>query len=138
MGAAIPSNFQSVASKPFTIDALLAQFVKQSYLDKQKTSIATGHNAQKRSREGAALNEEDSAGFEWKWGTRAIAEISEEGIGAFMVDFMDDVEQERQNRRADEDGRGQSNGGGAKMAKRKEKLIKALGRAAGGGLEPYK
>jgi len=121
-----------------SIDALLAQFVRQSYLDKQKTSLATVQGAQKRARGGGALGEEGNASFEWKWGTRAIAEISEESIGAFVVDFMDDIEQERESRRADEDGRGHNKDGSLKVAKRKEKLTTAIGRAAGGGLEPYK
>ncbi|KAF8509864.1 hypothetical protein BU17DRAFT_55814, partial [Hysterangium stoloniferum] len=134
-GSTIPTNSQLLATKPLTIDALLAQFVRQSYLDKQKTSLATGHGTQKRGRGGG---EEGNASFEWKWGTRAIAEISEESIGAFVVDFMDDIEQERESRRADEDGRGHNKGGSTKVAKRKEKLSTAIGRAAGGGLEPYK
>lgn len=81
--------------------------------------------------------EDGDASFEWKWGTRAIAEIGEEGVGAFVVDFMDSIEREREDRR-EEYSRGNSRKERERIEKRKEKLFAAIGRAAGGGLVPFK
>jgi melanoma-associated antigen len=140
-GSAIPSNATSQTVKPLTIDAYLAQLVKQSYLDKQKTSLASTQGGQKRARGGGAVGggDDGDASFEWKWGTRAIAEIGEEGVGGFVVDFMDGIERERENRRAEEDGvRESTKKEKESTGKRKEKLLIAIGRAAGGGLVPFK
>jgi melanoma-associated antigen len=140
MGSAVPSNASSQLMKPLTIDAHLAQLVKQNYLDKQKTSLASTQGAQKRGRGGGVLGgaDEGDASFEWKWGTRAIAEIGEEGVGSFVVDFMDGIERERGDRRAEEDGaRGSSRQEREMGEKRKDKILTAIGRAAGGGLVPY-
>lgn len=142
MGSAIPSSSSPNTLKPLTIDAYLTQLLKQSYLDKQKTSLASAQGGgQKRARGGAAAGggEDGDTSFEWKWGTRAIAEIGEEGVGAFVADFMESIERERESRRADEEGAG---GSGRqqreKLEKRKEKLVTAIGRAAGGGLVEFK
>ncbi|KAF8515430.1 hypothetical protein JB92DRAFT_65814 [Gautieria morchelliformis] len=98
-GSAIPSNATSQTVKPLTIDAYLAQLVTQSYLDKQKTSLASAQGGQKRARGDGAVGggDDGDASFEWKWGTRAIAKVREEGVGGFVVDFMDGIERERGN-----------------------------------------
>lgn len=137
MGSAFPSKETSQMLKPLTIDAYLTQLVKQNYLDKQKSSLASTQGAQKRVRSGGTVGgtDEGDASFEWKWGTRAIAEIGEEGVGKFVVDFMDDIERERANRRAEEEGaRGNSR---QERERWKDKLFIAIGRAAGGGLVSY-
>ena len=126
--------------KPLTIDAYLAQLLKQSYLDKQKTLLAStqGGGGQKRARGGVVGGDDGDASFEWKWGTRAIAEIGEEGVGAFVIGFMEGIEREREGRRADEEGVG---GSGKKekerLEKRRERLVTAIGRAAGGSFVPF-
>ena len=140
MGSAMPSNVTSQALKPLTIDMYLAQLVKQSYLDKQKTSLASTQGGQKRARGGGVVagGEDGDASFEWKWGSRAIAEIGEEGVGAFVVDFMHGIERERETKREEDGARGNSRKEREGMEKRKEKLSTAIGRAAGGGLVPFK
>ncbi|KAF8581159.1 hypothetical protein K439DRAFT_1392966 [Ramaria rubella] len=137
MGSAMPTNSVSQTTKPLTIDAYLAILVKQLYLDKQKTSLASTQGGQKRGR-GAA--DDGDASYEWKWGTRAIAEIGEKGIGGFVVDFMEGIERERENRKAeDEEGvQGHGKREREQMEKRKEKLFTAIGRAAGGALVSHK
>lgn len=126
--------------KPLTIDAYLTQLVKQSYLDKQKTSLASTHGGQKRARGGGIVSGADDGdtSFEWKWGTRAIAEIGEEGIGTFVVDFMDGIERERANNGEEDGTRGNSRQERERREKRQDKVLTAIGRAAGGGLVSYK
>lgn len=134
-----PTTVSGPAGYKTTIDAYLAQLIKQSYLEKQKANATGSQGGQKRMRGGAAVGGDNNEyNLEWKWGSRAIAEIGEEGIGGFIVDFMHHIETMR---RSSEDGDEAVDGGSAvhmeQAEKTRDKLLKAVGRAAGGGLESY-
>lgn len=129
LGAQPPTVFLGTAGSKITIDAYLAQLVKQSYLEKQKANAGP----QKRARGGGAVVGEDGeSNYEWKWGSRAIAEIGEEGIGEFIVDFMETIEKLR---RSSEDADSTAEHNNKETEGRRDKMLKAVGRAAGGGLQ---
>ena len=137
----IGTVLSSHGGKPFTIEAYLAQLVKQSYLDKQKINQGSNTGPQKRGRaSAAAIGEDTDASYEWKWGNRAIAEIGEQGIASFVVEFMDGIDLERQGGGGEEDpDQPASRDERDKKAKRKEQLANSIARAVGnGGIEPYK
>lgn len=130
LGAQPQTTFLGTAGSKITIDAYLAQLVKQSYLEKQKANAGP----QKRARGGnTVVGEDGESNNEWKWGSRAIAEIGEEGIGEFIVDFMETIEKLRRSSE-DADSAEHSN---KEMDGRRDKMLKAVGRAAGGGLQSY-
>lgn len=128
LGTPMPSSMEAHTGKPFTIEAYLAQLLKQSYLERQAVSAPGAQGGQKRPRSSAIGADDSDGNYEWRWGTRSIAEIGEEGICSFVIDFMESVERDR---RADEDEE-LTNGDDREGAKRKEKLTIAIGRAAGG------
>ncbi|KAG8808901.1 hypothetical protein FRC17_003718 [Serendipita sp. 399] len=82
----------SAAPKVTTFDTLLTNLLKQGYLDRVRVGNSAGPKANKRGRGGMSKsdNPEDAADFEWRWGERAHAEISEQGISDFIVSFMMD------------------------------------------------
>ncbi|KAF8594699.1 hypothetical protein BDV93DRAFT_159244 [Ceratobasidium sp. AG-I] len=72
----------------------LGHLIKLGYLERQRaaTANATGTQAKKRGRQSQAMptgdDDEDGAAIEWRWGSRAHAEIGEKAVAEFMVDFM--------------------------------------------------
>ncbi|KZT33118.1 MAGE-domain-containing protein [Sistotremastrum suecicum HHB10207 ss-3] len=129
--------------KPPTIETLLTLFQKQSYLDKEKTSAAGGNTGKKGRPSAAAGNDDGDAAFQWKWGPRALAEISEKAVAEFVVDFMlekrrGEIEEEEEEdnitdaerakrRKAKED----------KLQKIKDHMTESVRRDAGGTLADY-
>ena len=89
------------------------------------------------------MAEDDDGGgaadeFEWKWGSRAIAEINEAGVAAFVKDFMGARFAEREDEEAEEGGGGaQQREAGAKskgQEKHEKAVMNDLIRSAGGPL----
>lgn len=65
--------------------------IKQGYLDRIKVGNTAGaRTGGKRGRGGASRldGEEGTVDVEWRWGERSHSEISEKGIGDFVVSFM--------------------------------------------------
>ncbi|KAG8829053.1 hypothetical protein FRC18_009622 [Serendipita sp. 400] len=82
----------SAAPKAMSFDNLLMNLVKQGYLERIKVGASAGPKGNKRGRGGLSKSDnlEDAADHEWRWGERAHAEISEQGISDFIVSFMMD------------------------------------------------
>jgi hypothetical protein len=79
------------APKKLTFEQYLTLVIKQGYLDRIKVGNTAGaRTGAKRGRAGAvrAEGEEGTVDLEWRWGERSHAEISEKGIGDFVVSFM--------------------------------------------------
>jgi melanoma-associated antigen len=132
-----------------TIETLLANFARSGYLDKQKSTLigstggasssqAPGGRGRKRTADnddgdGAVMEE-----FEWKWGSRAIAEINEAGVAAFVRDFMGARFGEREDEEAEGGGGAARRREAGAKSKGQEKVEKAvmndLVRSAGGPL----
>ncbi|CAE6444433.1 unnamed protein product [Rhizoctonia solani] len=72
----------------------LTHLTKLGYLERTRaaTAIAGTQPAKKRGRQSQAAtagdDDEDGATIEWKWGSRAHAELGERAVAEFMVDFM--------------------------------------------------
>ncbi|CUA67326.1 hypothetical protein RSOLAG22IIIB_07363 [Rhizoctonia solani] len=71
----------------------LTHLTKLGYLERVRaaTGIAATQQAKKRGRQSqvtAGDDEEDGATTEWKWGSRAHAELGEKAVAEFMVEFM--------------------------------------------------
>ncbi|CAE6362470.1 unnamed protein product [Rhizoctonia solani] len=70
----------------------LTHLTKLGYLERARaaTAMAGTQQPKKRGRQSqvAADDEEDGATIEWKWGSRAHAEMGERAVAEFMVDFM--------------------------------------------------
>ncbi|GJJ14141.1 hypothetical protein Clacol_008400 [Clathrus columnatus] len=137
LGAQPPTTLSDPAGNKITIEMYLTQLVKQSYLERQKVNAAP-QGGQKRTRTGINICGEDGeSNFEWKWGSRAIAEVGEEGIGDFVIDFMENIEELRKPSEDADSAAENDDREIEQVGKRRDKLLKAIGRAAGGGLEPY-
>ncbi|KAG9075416.1 hypothetical protein FS749_012921 [Ceratobasidium sp. UAMH 11750] len=77
----------------------LTHLTKLGYLERQRAATATAgaggstQQARKRGRQSQATqatgdDDEDGSAVEWRWGSRAHAEIGERAVAEFMVDFM--------------------------------------------------
>ncbi|QRV81244.1 Melanoma-associated antigen G1 [Ceratobasidium sp. AG-Ba] len=73
----------------------LGHLMKLGYIERQRAAaaaVAAGATQQprKRGRQSQATqdDDEDGAAVEWRWGSRAHAEIGEKAVAEFMVDFM--------------------------------------------------
>ncbi|KAL4071873.1 MAGE-domain-containing protein [Scleroderma citrinum] len=138
-----PMNAQST-HRAMSIDTYLGQLIRQGYLDR----VRLGENKAaggKRGRAPAAtqVSAEDDQAYEWRWGNRSHAEISEEGITSFVAEFM--VEHSRDARLDEEEEQGAETHGRGRGRDREDdaerKLInmqKAIERAAGGNLSRIK
>lgn len=102
----------------------------------------------------SANDDEGGAIYEWKWGSRAQAEIGEAAVGRFVGEFMveralkaaaaarqddddDDDEEEgeqRNNRRNRAGKKGRNGAGDDDPEKMLEAMMKGINRAAGGKL----
>ncbi|KAI0367842.1 MAGE-domain-containing protein [Pilatotrama ljubarskyi] len=92
--APVPLSSQST-SQNLTIDAHLAQLIRQGYLEKLRvggpSGRGNGSGAPKRARASqAAAAADDSvlAAHEWRWGPRAMAEVGERAVAQFVAEFM--------------------------------------------------
>jgi len=137
--ANISFNSQST-HKQITADAYLSLLCRQGYIERQRLGEPGKAPGGKRGRAPAATqaNTEEGATYEWRWGNRAHSEVGEMGIGAFAAEFM--VERMGVEEEEDEEG-GRGAGKGRRDDARKqvlEKMIKGIGRAAGGSLAEIK
>ena len=118
-----------------TLDALLTQYVRQGYLERQIIGEGKAAN-KKRGRvqvggtQGAGLDDDV---YEWRWGPRAAAEVGEQAIASFVADFMvvvapRDDEMERNESEDDEEAKAQRD------AENIDKMVKGIEKAAGGTL----
>ena len=123
----------------------LSHLMKQSYLDRVKVSVP-GTQAPAASqaprRKNRANDDDDQATYEWRWGSRAHAEISERSVAEFMVDFMKErfiqqqLEEEEDN---DDRGRAAPSTKAREAAEKYAKnIMKDIVRAAGGTLTEAK
>jgi len=136
--AVISFNAQST-HKQLTVDAFLSLLCRQGYIDRQRLGDSGKAAGGKRGRAPAATqaNAEDGATYEWRWGIRAHSEVGEMGIGTFAAEFM--VERMGVDEDEDEGGRGVAKGRRDEARKKVlEKMIKGIGRAAGGSLVEIK
>lgn len=112
--------------KKITLEQYLTLLIKQGYLDRVKVGNIAGQKGNKRPRGGAARpdGDEGSIDFEWRWGERAHAEISEQGISDFVVEFM--TERSKPDGNAQESERAKQ----ARLEKVKRQITKDVARAA--------
>jgi hypothetical protein len=99
--------------KTVTFDQYLNMLIKQGWLDRIQVGNTSGAKANKRRRQDG---EDGTVDLEWRWGERAQAQISEQDMGKFVVDFM--VERSTLERDQPENDR--------ERATRSEKLRKQL------------
>ncbi|KIO22925.1 hypothetical protein M407DRAFT_114394 [Tulasnella calospora MUT 4182] len=67
----------------------LSDMIKQNYLDRVRVPMPGGAptgGARRKSRK--AADEEEEGLYEWRWGSRAHAEIGEQNVAEFICDFM--------------------------------------------------
>lgn len=92
-GASVEAGNPAFAKK-VSVEQYLTTLIRQNYLDRiQIGGGPTGAAKGKRMRgagmtKGGGDNEDGDLNYEWRWGERAHAEISEEAVCAFMVEFM--------------------------------------------------
>jgi hypothetical protein len=76
------------------LDNILNHLHRQSYLDRFKTSFGGQSQApaatqgKRRGRADDADREDANNSYEWKWGSRALAEIGEVAVVSFISQFM--------------------------------------------------
>lgn len=139
--AIISFNTQST-HKQITVDAYLNLLCRQGYLERQRLGDPGKVAGGKRGRAPAATQAtaDDGASYEWRWGNRAHSEVGEKGIGTFAAEFM--VERMAVDDDEDDEDDGGKDAGKEKRddARKKvlEKMIKGIGRAAGGSLAELK
>jgi len=160
----LPPHF---TQKHITLDALLSLLIKQGYLDRQRTasSGAPSHSQapgtqRGRGRQSRVTGDEDSETvYEWRWGSRAQAEMGEMGTAEFIKEFMGETWRDleggaaevEEDQDADEEqgrgstrrkGKGRSNaaagagreGAEARRNKYMDRMMKDITRAAAGSL----
>jgi len=80
----------SSTHKNMTIDTYLSTFIRQGYLDKSKINNGLAPRATQKKRGRGNDGDEDGVGYEWRWGSRADAEVGEKAIGQFIAEFTVD------------------------------------------------
>ncbi|GAA5956022.1 hypothetical protein JCM21900_002647 [Sporobolomyces salmonicolor] len=122
----IPLTLGSPHPQHLTLSAYLALLTKQQYLERGKSGQAaqTGQTTRGRT-QGPSRTQRDTAdgvqesgdpSVEWRWGSRAEAEIGEEGVGKFINMIFES---------------GSQGHGGEERGKTGEKLLSEVARAAG-------
>ncbi|KAG8994802.1 hypothetical protein FRB90_000339, partial [Tulasnella sp. 427] len=68
----------------------LSDMIKQSYLDRVRVQVPGGTTVQggTRRKSRKAADEDEEGLFEWRWGSRAHAEIGEQNVAEFICEFM--------------------------------------------------
>ncbi|KAG9005554.1 hypothetical protein FRB90_010310 [Tulasnella sp. 427] len=68
----------------------LSDMIKQSYLDRVRVQVPGGTTVQggARRKSRKAADEDEEGLFEWRWGSRAHAEIGEQNVAEFICEFM--------------------------------------------------
>ncbi|GAA5875109.1 hypothetical protein JCM1840_007256 [Sporobolomyces johnsonii] len=123
----IPLTLASPHPQHLTLSAYLALLTKQQYLERGKSGQAaqTGQAARGRTQGPSrtqrttadGVQESGDPSVEWRWGSRAEAEIGEEGVGKFVKVIFEAGAQGHQ--------------GGGKRGKTGEKFLNEVARAAG-------
>lgn len=75
--------------------------IKQNYLDRVRQESVVGgatQATQKGRRKSRMTDKQEDGVYEFKWGTRAHAEIGEESVAQFMADFSRDRYHDEQSR----------------------------------------
>ncbi|GAA5935922.1 hypothetical protein JCM1841_006592 [Sporobolomyces salmonicolor] len=122
----IPLTFACPHPQHLTLSAYLALLTKQQYLERSKSGQAaqTGQTTRGRT-QGPFRTQRDTTdgvqesgdpSVEWRWGSRAEAEIGEEGVGKFIKMIFES---------------GSQGHGGEKRGKTGEKFLNEVARAAG-------
>lgn len=153
-------NAQS-PQQTLTTDQYLHTLLRQSYLDRvqvgdsgKKRGAKVGGVKRPRTTQGDGGGnfggEDDQTMYEWRWGSRAFAEIGEVGIAQFVADFMvggfdddDDSDEEEEELRSTRGGRGAGRSDGKKKKKeeadaRLTKMVAGIEKIAGGHLAEIK
>ncbi|PVF97462.1 hypothetical protein CPB86DRAFT_734686 [Serendipita vermifera] len=115
------------ASKRLSLEQYLNLLIRQGYLDRVKIGNISGQKTGAKRPRGSAPHpdaQEGSVDFEWRWGERAHAEISEEGISDFIVEFM--VERSRPTGNEPESSTERKD----RLAKLQKQLVKDIKKAA--------
>ena len=91
-------GFSSILSLPprssereIKLEAYLLNLVKQNYLDRVRVGFpgSTAPAQSQPSRRKSRMEDDDGeASFEWRWGSRAHAEIGEDSVAGYVADFM--------------------------------------------------
>ncbi|KAH9917722.1 MAGE family-domain-containing protein [Fomitopsis serialis] len=133
-GTQMPLSARSTAS--LSVDQLLSTWVRQGYLDRQRVGEPGkgkrgrgGVPAASQVPNGNATNEEQ---WEWRWGPRAHAEVSEKAMARFVAEFMVDMELKGAAAESDEDAEDEDAGRGEDWRKRVERVYNGVERAAAG------
>jgi len=133
-GTQMPLSARSTAS--LSVDQLLSTWVRQGYLDRQRVGepgkgkrARGGAPAASQVPNGNATNEEQ---WEWRWGPRAHAEVSEKAMARFVAEFMVDMELKGAAAESDEDAEDEDAGRGEDWRKRVERVYNGVERAAAG------
>ncbi|KAG8908618.1 hypothetical protein FRB99_004906 [Tulasnella sp. 403] len=95
---------QNVEGHP-TLQTHLHTLIRQNYLDCVRVSLpgAAASQAAGRRKNRAADDDDPDTTYEWKWGSRAHAEISEKSVAEFMMNFMKDRWLQEARRRLEEE-----------------------------------
>lgn len=80
----------SSTHKSMTIEVYLSTFIRQGYLDKVKINNGLAPRATQKKRGRGNDGDDDGVGYEWRWGSRADAEVGEKAIGQFIAEFTVD------------------------------------------------
>lgn len=121
---------------PHSTDQLLSTLQRQGFLDRTRTGDpgkgkrGRGGASQAQNGNGAGAEEQ----WEWRWGPRAYAEVGERAVGAFVAEFMVDIEMKLKGGAAgesDEDAE-EAGRGGDEWRKRVDKVFAGVERAAAG------
>ncbi|KAG9010638.1 hypothetical protein FRB90_007760 [Tulasnella sp. 427] len=67
-----------------------SDMIKQNYLDRVRVQVPGGTTVQggARRKSRKAADEDEEGLFEWRWGSRAHAEIGEQNVAEFICEFM--------------------------------------------------
>ncbi|KAI0752475.1 MAGE-domain-containing protein [Daedaleopsis nitida] len=131
VNASVPLSSQSTSGS-LTIDAHLAQLMRQGYLEKLKVGTTSGKGGNKRARATQAAANADDAhlqAFEWRWGPRALGEIGERAVALFVAEFMAGLPGQEEDGEEDAVGASQDEG----TQKRVQHIFKGIERAAASG-----
>ena len=120
-------------AQALTLDAFLALLTREGYLDKVRVGAkGKGKGGAKRTHgsQAPAAADDPLQAFEWRWGSRALAEVGEAAAARWIAELMG--VQAGQDEDGDEDA--VSAPGDEAVQKRVQMVYKGIERAAGGEL----
>ncbi|KZT00092.1 MAGE-domain-containing protein [Laetiporus sulphureus 93-53] len=122
-GATLPLSSRSTSTS-LTVDAYLAQLLRQGYLERQRIGETKGAGKRGRVSAAAPAGDDGANAVEWRWGPRAMSEVGERAVARFVAEFMvDGPKAESEDESAGDD---------AERRKKVEVVMKGVERAAGG------